>query len=485
MSAPAISNFGRNTTFRPTARYAPRSEAEVLDLLRAHRGSPIRAVGRLHSWSDATVCEGVLLDLRYLDSITVHADGPDPWVEVGAGCQIKHVVRELEKTGHTLPSLGLIDEQSVAGATATGTHGSGRHSLSHYVRSVRLAVYDPHTGEPTVCEVTAGAELRAARCSLGCLGIVTAMRLSIRRQYQVEEHFRRYDRLDEVLEQEAAYDLQQFFLIPWRWDYLAQHRREVDRPRSVLAPLYRFYWAVGMDVGLHVLVQLLARWLPSFCTRLAYRQLIPRLVPRGWKVVDRSDRQLTMQHELFRHIEIEVFVRRSLLAEAMAYAAWLLRYAAGETLDPSAAVRERLRSSGHWGAVEALRGHYLHYYPVCVRQVLPDDTLISMSSGGEEPYYALSFISYARPSGRGGFFRFAEVLAGTMAALFDARPHWGKVCPVPAAEVARLYPGLAEFAAIQKQLDPAGVFANAWLRDVLRAEGSLRDAFGPPGPGAG
>jgi FAD/FMN-containing dehydrogenase len=469
MPTPPVTNFGRNTTFRPAARYAPRSEADVLDILRAHRGDPVRAVGRLHSWSDVTVCEGVLLDLRYLDAVVVHADGPDPWVEAGAGCQVKRVVRELNRIGHTLPSLGLIDEQSVAGAAATGTHGSGRHSLSHYVRAVRIVGYDPHTGEPAVREITAGAELRAVRCALGSLGIVTSLRLPIRRQYQVEEHFRRYDRLEEVLEQEAVYDLQQLFLVPWRWDFLAQHRREVGRPRSRLAPLYRLYWAVGMDVGLHVLVRLLARWLPGVCTRLAYRHVIPRLVPGGWKVADRSDRQLTMQHELFRHIEIEVFVTRSRLSEAMAYVVWLLRRAGGETLDPPAGVRGRL-SSDQWAELERLRGQYLHHYPVCVRTVLPDDTLISMASG-DVPYYALSFISYARPSRRDAYFRFAKALAGTMAALFDARPHWGKVCPLPPAELARLYPGLAEFAAIQKQMDPAGVFANAWVREILGAAG--------------
>src|SRR5262245_16900562 len=468
MPAPLVTNFGRNVAFRPAARYNPRSEAEVLDILRAHRGSPVRAVGRLHSWSDVTVCEGVLLDLRHLDAVTVHADSPDPWIEVGAGCQIKRVIRELQKTGHALPSLGLIDEQSVAGATATGTHGSGRHSLSHYVRAVRLAGYDPHTGEPTIREFSTGPELRAARCSLGSLGIVTSVWVPIRRQYRIEEHFRRYDRLEQVLEREADYDLQQFFLVPWRWDFVAQHRREVDRPRSWLAPLYRLYWAAGMDVGLHVIVGLLARWLPGFCMRLFFRRVLPALVPRGWKVIDRSDRQLTMQHELFRHIEIEVFVTRSRLAEAIAFVVWLLRHAGGETVNPPDRVRERL-STEEWNRLDAVKGRYLHHYPICIRKVLPDDTLISMASGGDEPYCALSFISYAHPSTRDGYFEFARALASAIAAQFDGRPHWGKFCPLPAAELARLYPGLAEFAAIQKQTDPADVFGNEWVRGIFAA----------------
>jgi L-gulono-1,4-lactone dehydrogenase len=468
MTKTAVTNFGANRTFHPTACLSPRSEAELLDILRAHRGRRVRAIGRLHSWSDAPVCDDVLLNLRNLDSVVVHADSPSPYVEVGAGCPIKWILCELQRTGHTLFSLGLIDEQSIAGAAATGTHGSGRNSLSHYLQSVRLACYDPHTSEPTVREISSGPELRAVRCSLGSLGIVTSVRIPIRRQYQIEEHFRRYDRLEQVLEQEANYDLQQFFLVPWRWDFFAQHRREVDRPRSLSAPLYRLYWSVGMDVGLHIAVRLLARWLPGVCTKVFFRRLLPWLVPRGWKVVDRSDRQLTMQHELFRHIEMELFVTRSRLREAIEFAVWLLSHAGGEAINPPDSIRGRLSSTDHGNELPELKGRYLHHYPICIRKVLPDDALISMSSGSDEPSYALSFINYARPSRRDGFFQFARVLAGTMAVLFDARPHWGKYCPLPASELARLYPGLGEFAAIQKQTDPGDVFGNEWVRGILR-----------------
>lgn len=462
---PTITNFGGNTRFHPAAVFEPRSEAEVLDVLRTHRGRRIRAVGRLHSWSAAPVCDDVMLDLRSLNGVTIHAGGETPWVEVGAGCQMKRLVRELGRRGWTLPTLGLIDEQTVAGATATGTHGSGRHSLSHYVRGVRLAGYDA-TGEPVVRDITGGDDLRAARCSLGSLGVVTAVQLPIRRQYRIEEHLRWYARLDAVLDREAEYPLQQFFLIPWRWDFLAQHRREAAGRPSRLTVAHRLNWALGMDVGVHLVLLALARRLPGFGTRLFYRHIIPRLVVPGWTVVDRSDRQLTMNHELFRHIEIEVFVTRSRLAAAVAYVVWLLRHLGGEIVEPPPSVRARL--AGDWEALERLRGGYLHHYPICVRKVLPDDTLISMAAG-DEPYYALSFISYVRPEHRSGFFAFAAALAGTMATLFDARPHWGKVCPLPPAELVRLYPGIKAFAAVRDRLDPTGVFGNEWTRSVLTA----------------
>ena len=462
---PAVTNFGRNLSFRPAAAFAPRSEAEVLDILRAHPGRGIRAVGRLHSWSAAPVADDVLLDLRHLNEVRVHTDDEVPWVEVGAGCQMKRLVAELGRRGWTVPTLGLIDEQTVAGATATGTHGSGRHGLSHYVRGVRLAGYE--AGEPVIRQITDGTELRAARCSLGCLGVVTAVRLPIRRGYFIEEHFRPYTRLDDVLAAEAEYPLQQFFLLPWRWQFFAQHRRETTDPPSRSALLYRLFWAVGMDFALHLIIRALARSRSPAWTRGFFRHVLPRLVPMGWTVVDRSDRHLTMEHELFRHIEIEVFVTRSRLADAVPFVVWLLRHLGGEVVEPPAGVRDRLGPE-RWAKLEALRGCHVHHYPICVRKVLPDDTLISMASG-DEATHALSFISYARPDGRDGFFRFARALAESMAMLFDARPHWGKVCPLSAAELVRLYPGLAEFEAVRRRLDPTGAFCGEWMGGVLVA----------------
>jgi xylitol oxidase len=102
--------------------------------------------------------------------------------------------------------------------------------------------------------------------------------------------------------------------------------------------------------------------------------------------------------------------------------------------------------------------------------VLPDDTLISMASGGDEPRYALSFISYARPSQRAGFFQFAQLTAQTLAALYNARPHWGKVCPLSRAELDRLYPRLDMFRELCRQFDPQGAFRNAWMEEVMGGE---------------
>ena len=114
-----------------------------------------------------------------------------------------------------------------------------------------------------------------------------------------------------------------------------------------------------------------------------------------------------------------------------------------------------------------LHDKYCHHYPICVRRVRPDDTLISMASGEGEDWYALSFISYAKPAQRAGFFQFANFMAKSMARLFAARPHWGKVCPLEATELTELYPRFDRFRAVSTSLDPEGLFHNCWTATLL------------------
>jgi hypothetical protein len=343
--------------------------------------------------------------------------------------------------------------------------------MSHYVEEVRLATYDRQTGKPIVTTVTDGDQIRAGRCSLGCLGLILSVGFRPMPQYMIEEHFRGYSELDDVLVAEEQFPLQQFYFLPWAWQYLAQHRREVQAQRSRLAVLYRVYWFLTIDLGLHLVILTLVRWLRSgSMLRFCMRNFLPRFVIRGWKVVDESQRHLVMEHELFRHIEIELFVRRSRLPDAMRFIRDVLECAADQRRSPSDMTRLGLAKIGMAEELAQFSGGYVHPYPICIRRVLPDDTLISMACDGGEASYALSFISYARPAEREGFFAFARFLARSMARLFDARPHWGKVCPLDAATVAALYPDLVKFRAVSRELDPLDRFRNEWTAKILFGE---------------
>ncbi|MGE0759372.1 MAG: FAD-binding protein [Pirellulaceae bacterium] len=470
-----VRNFGRNVSFRPKTIHQPKSEEEILRILADHRGSRIRVIGRLHSYSEAPCCEDVLLDLRYLN--TVHTEQRDNrvWATIGAGCQVKRVLAELERqAGVTLPAVGLITEQAIAGAISTGTHGSGNHSLSHHVAEVRVATYDAATGKPVIRTIDGGPELQAARCSLGCLGVIVSVGLWVRPQYCVEEHFRRYETLKEVIAAEDEFPLQQFFLIPWRWDYWGQHRREVSAPVNWRTAIYQAYFFAVMEVGLHLAVLFLSKLCQfRWAIHVFYRCLLPLTVIRHWKIVGKSQDMLVMEHELFRHVEIEVFVKRSRLDDSIRFVRELVSYFDGDSKALSSVTVAGLEQLGLLNPTDVAT--YTHCYPICVRRIFPDDTLISMASSDDEDSYSISFNCYARPSELRGFNRFCEVLARTMASLFEARPHWGKICPMDAGMAKSIYPHLAEFQRVSAQFDPDARFRNNWVSRLLFADQTHED----------
>lgn len=469
-----IVNFGRNLRFVPREIHAPQTETELLALLDRCADRKVRVAGSRHSWSEAIVTDDVFVDMKHFDSVAIERNEEgEVWAVVGGGCQIKHLLTNLHALSeYTLPTLGLITEQTIAGAISTGTHGSGRPSLSHFIASVRLAAYDHGTDKSRMFDVTEGDALRGARCGLGALGVIVSVRFRCVPQYSVAEVLRQYDSIDAILELADTYPLQQFYLIPHSWKYFAQHRRIMPvrtRNRTWLAWWYRQFWFWGLDVGLHLTMLLIVRVLRSaVCLRAYYRHVLPWLILQNHEVVDDSDQMLVMEHELFVHIEIEIFVASSQVRSAAGFVRQVVSTFDGSQDSLSPENRDRLDQIGLLSTLEKLKGTFHHHYAITFRKVLPDETLISMTADASEPWYAISFISYDRP--RDAFLAMADFLARGMTALFQARLHWGKYFPLDATDTETLYPHLAEFRNLCRRFDPRGVFRNAYVDRVIGFE---------------
>jgi D-arabinono-1,4-lactone oxidase len=107
-------------------------------------------------------------------------------VKVQAGIRLRTLGRELERHHLTLANLGSIDSQSIAGALATGTHGSSlQHGLlSEYVESLSLVLSN---GELVHCSGDSNPTLfRAALLSLGAIGVVVEITLRAENTFNVE-----------------------------------------------------------------------------------------------------------------------------------------------------------------------------------------------------------------------------------------------------------------------------------------------------------
>jgi FAD/FMN-containing dehydrogenase len=384
-------------------------------------------------------------------------------VDVEAGCTIYQLLRYLRgHGGYTLPTFSVVGKQTIAGAIATATHGSGPASLSHYVNAVRAAAYDS-TGKACIYEWQHGDELRAARCGLGCAGIVLSLRMQVERDAFIEEQTRWFACLEDVLDQEAHFPRQQFYLIPWSWKYFAQLRRSVGHANArpdLTAIFQRAFRRVAVDVLLNGCVRLLAQ-LPRARVALRgfYRRLFPLVARSGMNVVDRSHHLLMMRHDLYRHVEMELFVPARHVAHASALIEWVVRRYDGETVP----LPERLNHDDFGPeattALASLTGTYTLDHVITFRRVLRDDTLISMTSGDEsDVWYAISLITYRRDIA--AFLKMTRFLAVAMASAYGARPHWGKLFPLDAASLSVLYPALPRFRAHCVSIDPDGSFVN-------------------------
>lgn len=468
--AAPIVNFGGNVSFTPRHRYTPRSEREVLELLDRHAGGTIRVVASLHSWSDDIVCDDVVLDLRHFDRVAVETRDGEIWATVGAGCVLADALARIRAAADaTLPTIGAVTVQRMAGVVSTATHGSGRSSFSHYMAALRVAAYDPETGKARVFEIAAGEDLLAARCAIGALGVILEVRFRCVPTYHVAETLVRRATLDEVLADAPSFPLQQFVLVPYLWAYVAFQRREAGSERSVRPSwwrmVHRLYAFVGIDVLLHVLIKLLVNIGRSSWIRWFFRSVFIHLAWLDRTVVDRSERILTLHHNLFKHVELELFVPASRLADAAAVVRYVIARFDGSDATADPAVESALTGIGMLDELRSRAGSYTHHYPVFFRRVLPDDTLISMTAGAPEPSYTISLFCYREP--RDAYYAFADFLARALNRLHRACPHWAKYFPLDYADIDELYPQLAAFRAVCDRYDPRGTFRNGYVNRVL------------------
>jgi FAD/FMN-containing dehydrogenase len=213
----AWSNWAGNVQAEPRRIERP----ETIDGLRrivaaaAKRGETIRAAGSGHSFSPICATDGTLLDLSAVAGI----EGIDP--ETGqavvlAGTKLHALGEPLLAAGRALANQGDIDRQAIAGAVSTGTHGTGRAHGSFAAQITGLEVVTPD-GDLLAIDARDPARLRAARLSLGLLGVISRVTIGTVPAYRLRERSRSlpFDEcLAAYLEEEPARRNAEFWWLP-------------------------------------------------------------------------------------------------------------------------------------------------------------------------------------------------------------------------------------------------------------------------------
>ncbi|MEG3633218.1 D-arabinono-1,4-lactone oxidase [Micromonospora palythoicola] len=396
-------NWSGSLTFTPSGYAEPADEDEVRELvLRAREsGHTLRPVGSGHSSSPLVRTDGTLVSLHRMAGVI---DKAGDRATVRGGSRLKELGEGLYKAGLAMENLGDVDYQSIAGATATGTHGTGLGfgNLSTQVSEVRLVT---GTGEVLNVSATSNSELLpAARLSLGALGVITQLTLDL----------------------EASYELRRRSWcapIEWTLDHLAelQHtNRNID-----------FYWYPRSD-----LTQI--RTMNRVDGVAARSTWAARRVPEwnGWQ----EPRELEVgpthdtipQHRDLRFEEIEYMLPSEAFPACFA--------------EVRRRILNRHRRTVGWR--------------VLVRSIAADDIWLSNAYGRTTTTIACLH-NAALPYEE--YFRDMEAVFRQ----YGGRPHWGKKHWMTAGDLRPLFPRWDDFQVARRRLDPDGVFLTPDLARLL------------------
>lgn len=405
-----LGNWAGNVEFAAFEVHYPSTLDELRQLV-ASRGR-IRALGTGHSFSRVADTEAELVSVSGLPA-SVEIDSVRRQARVAAGMRYGEVATQLHAAGFALPNLGSLPHISVAGAVATGTHGSGdgNGNLATSVSTLELVV-----GSGDLVELSReidGDRFRGAVVALGGLGVTTSLTLDLVPTFEVAQ------RVYEDVPRERMLDaLGSGYSVSLFTDWSGPEFTQVwvkrlvgnDRPQLAARPASGPRHPVsGMPV--------------EHCTE----QLD---VPGPW--------HLRLPHFRLEHtpssgeeLQSEFFVAREHVEAALA------------ELD---AMRSRIHDLVQVSEIRSIAGDQLWMSPAHGR-----DTV------------AIHF------TWRQDVEAVAAILPELEARLatWHARPHWGKLFTHGAEQIASLYPRHGDFVDLLRVFDPSGRFRNGFINEFF------------------
>lgn len=169
----------------PAHHHYPASTMEVQQVIafvRACKGR-CRVAGAGKSPNSSTFTNDHLIHMTRMNRI-LSIDTNTRMLTCESGALMEDVMKALDSQGLMIRCVPSYVQTTVGGCIATATHSSGItcHSLSDYVRELKIV-----DGKGELHTFTAGKEdkeLRLAACHLGALGVVTEIKLEVQPRVQ-------------------------------------------------------------------------------------------------------------------------------------------------------------------------------------------------------------------------------------------------------------------------------------------------------------
>lgn len=482
----AWKNHLGNQRITPLRIYEPATIEQVAQIVAEaeHHGVSARAVGSGHSWSDAGLTEGYLMETRKL--ARVPAPEPDflraewqerPLVRAEAGIRIKELNAYLDRNGLALRQMGGYDHQTIAGVVSTSTHGSGTaygplnddvHSLDLVASGGRVhrveradgptdrAAYEAHHGTARTLHQDDNT-FNAVVVAVGCMGVLCTALVEVREKFYLREvrEMHPWSKVRADLEDGAVLrdnDHYEFVFSPYsrkhEYPCLVTTRNPVGNPSRKPLDKRMRNWVIELVATIPFTSRVINLVLHLF------PRLAPMLLENAMKALVKDEYD-NVSHKVFN--------------------------IGNANLVPATSAEIAVPLDGrHITAVERIfevadeyrrLGDVYQSAPIAMRFVKASPAYLSMCNGQDTVMIELIQLN----GNEGGF----ELTNAYEEALYElaGRPHWGQLNTLTGSHgfVEAMYPHYEEWQVVHRQFNASGVFDSPFSKRV----GISADCFRP------
>jgi FAD-linked oxidoreductase len=343
---------------------------------------------------------------------------------VQAGTRLFDLGEKLASFDQALINQGDIDRQSLAGAIATGTHGTGLElpCLSALVKGFELLTAQ---GELLQCSAEQNSEIfQAGRVSLGSLGVLTHVQLQNRPMYKLKEQTRLCP-LNDVMQNMQQWQYEHRHIEFWAFSHADQViLKTLDETEDNHQA--RKEQCLDDDVLL------------KFCAELT--RIFPPLNPWLQKLLG-------------------VFVKPSMNVD------WSSRIFPSARNTKFNEMEYQIPLQHGMNCLEeilhTLRRHKVPmFFPLEYRLVRGDDIWLS-------PFYQQDSASISVHQFYKQDYQVIFKLVEPIFLKYGGRPHWGKLHSLNARQLQNVYPKWQDFLNIRQELDPKQKWLSPELQQLL------------------
>jgi FAD-linked oxidoreductase len=407
----------------PANRAAPRTTTELQSFIKNSTGS-VRAVGAGHSFSALVPTNETILSLRRLSGLK-SIDTSSKTATFYAGTLLSEMGPILAEHDQALVNMPDIDQQTLAGAVSTATHGTGESlgSLSSYVAGIELVTA---SGELLKCSETENEDLfKAAQVGLGSLGIMTSVTLKNQSPFKLKR-LAQWMSFEDVTAEAAKLAKEnrnfEFFYFPFTEMALTDQLNISHAPVSKTEEL---------DGNSGIMDLKSARDYLSWSAKL--RELILGSYMRS------IGPQTTVDHSYAIYAN-----ERNVRFNEMEY--HLPTEYGIKALNEIKSLIERKFPEA--------------FFPIECRYIKSEDAWLS-------PFYQRGSISIAvHRYYEEDFLKMFKAIEPILQ-KYQGRPHWGKINTFSKEQLKQTYPKWQDFLEIRAEYDPEGKFLNPYLSSIL------------------